>query len=97
MSGLGHEQSNRSLRYDAAKKSTGIAYLLWFFLGLLGVHRFYLGSTGVGIVILVCSLLGLLTFGIMTLVSLLVLFIDMFTIPGQVQRYNEALIGRLSA
>ena len=97
MSGLGHEQSIRLLRYDAAKKSTGIAYILWFFLGLLGVHRFYLGSTGIGILVLICSFLGLLTFGITTLVSFLVLFIDMFTIPGKVQRYNEALIGRLSA
>ena len=26
-----------------------MAYLLWFFLGLLGVHRFYLGHIGVGI------------------------------------------------
>ena len=97
MSGLGHKQSDRLFRCDAAINSTGIAYILSFSLGLLGVHRLYLGSTGVGIVILICSLLGLLTFGIMTLVSVLVLIIDMFTIPGQVQRYNEALIGRLSA
>jgi TM2 domain-containing membrane protein YozV len=30
-------------------KSKGIAYLLWFFLGSLGGHRFYTGDIGYGI------------------------------------------------
>ena len=30
-------------------KSTGTAYLLWFFLGALGAHKFYLNKTGMGI------------------------------------------------
>ena len=41
----------RLMQYDAAKKSAVVAYLLWFFLGGLGVHRFYLGRTGSGIAI----------------------------------------------
>jgi TM2 domain-containing membrane protein YozV len=28
-------------RYEEGRKSTGIAYLLWFFLGLFGAHRLY--------------------------------------------------------
>lgn len=34
--------------YEAGRKSTGIAYLMWFFLGLFGAHRFYTraGKTG---------------------------------------------------
>lgn len=28
--------------YEAGRKSMGVAYLLWFFLGTFGVHRFYL-------------------------------------------------------
>ncbi|MEK4671115.1 restriction endonuclease [Niallia sp. FSL R7-0271] len=31
------------------KKSKGIAYLLWLFLGLLGGHRFYMGDYGKGV------------------------------------------------
>ena len=30
----------------APQKSVGMAYLLWFFLGVLGAHQFYLGRTG---------------------------------------------------
>lgn len=30
-------------------KSTGIAYLLWFFFGGVGAHKFYLGRPGLGV------------------------------------------------
>jgi TM2 domain-containing membrane protein YozV len=36
-------------RYQDARKSEGIAYLLWFFLGIVGGHRFYARSTGVAL------------------------------------------------
>jgi hypothetical protein len=32
------------MRYDANKKSMVVSYLLWFFLGMLGAHRFFLGQ-----------------------------------------------------
>lgn len=38
--------------YDDVKKSAGVAYLLWFFLGGLGAHRFYIGHKGVGFAML---------------------------------------------
>ena len=34
--------------YEAGRKSAGLAYLLWFFLGTFGVHRFYLKRTASG-------------------------------------------------
>ncbi len=34
----------------AAKKSLLVGYLLWFFLGVLGIHRFYTGRWITGIV-----------------------------------------------
>lgn len=42
-----------------------VAALLAFFLGVLGVHRFYLGRTGSGIVMLVltCTIVGMLITG----------------------------------
>jgi TM2 domain-containing membrane protein YozV len=51
----------RLMQYDAAKKSALIAYVLWFFLGGLGVHRFYLGRTGSGITMAIISVLSWIT------------------------------------
>ena len=56
------------------EKETWVAYLLWFFFGFLGVHKFYLGKIGWGI-------LYLLTGGLF-LVGWL---IDLFTIPSQLR------------
>jgi TM2 domain-containing membrane protein YozV len=58
-------------------KSIGIAYVLWFFLGLLGIHRFYLNRVGTGI-------LWLLTGGLLGIGWL----VDLFLIPGMVRRAN---------
>jgi len=58
-------------------KSKAVAYLLWFFLGFLGVHKFYLEKIGVGI-------LYLFTFGIFGIGWL----VDLFILGGQVDTYN---------
>lgn len=62
------------------QKSVGTTYLLWFFLGLIGAHKFYLGKAGIGVLYLFT--LGI--FGIGTL-------IDLFTIPSQVAAANRKL------
>ncbi|NLP20268.1 MAG: TM2 domain-containing protein [Bacteroidales bacterium] len=38
-------------------KSLVVAIVLWFFLGLLGIHRFYLGHIGMGILYLLTGAL----------------------------------------
>ncbi len=43
------------VQYDIEKKSLLVAYLLWFFLGYVGAHRFYLGKLISGLVMLVLS------------------------------------------
>ena len=48
------------MQYDANKKSALVAYVLWFFLGWLGIHRFYLGRTMSGVV-MSCAFLLVLT------------------------------------
>lgn len=63
-------------------KSKTTAYLLWFFLGFLGGHKFYLGKIGTGI-------LYILTLGFFGIGW----FFDLFTLGGQVDRAN-ALLGR---
>ena len=37
--------------YDNRKKSSVIAYILWLFLGIFGVHRFYVGDFFKGILL----------------------------------------------
>lgn len=58
-------------------KSMYITYLLWLFLGVFGVHQFYMGKMGRGILYLLTG--GV--FGIMVIV-------DLFTIPGQLRNVN---------
>lgn len=78
------------------QKGVGVAYLLWFFLGSIGVHRMYLGRKGSGITILLLNLIGWLTIALFVgaiffiIVGVWVL-IDAFLIPGIVRNENENL------
>jgi TM2 domain-containing membrane protein YozV len=58
-------------------RSTGIAYLLWFFFGVCGVHRFYCGRVGTGI-------LWFFTGGLFLIGWL----VDAFLIPDMVREAN---------
>ncbi len=58
-------------------KSKGVAYLLWFFLGIFSAHRFYVGKIGSGILYLLTGqLLGIGW------------IIDAFILGGMVDKYN---------
>lgn len=50
-----------SLKVNMNGKSLLIAYLLWWFLGWAGVHRFYLGRTGSGLGQLILFAIGVVT------------------------------------
>ena len=50
---------------SAHAKSKIAAGLLAIFLGWLGIHKFYLGYTGPGIILLLCGTIGWITFGIL--------------------------------
>jgi hypothetical protein len=62
---------------SGAGKSSGVAYLLWFFLGIFGGHRFYLRQNGTAI-------LWLFTGGLF----LVGWIVDLFLIPSITHRVN---------
>ncbi len=65
----GEIQDNKS------QKSWVVALLLCFFLGGLGVHRFYAGKVGTGIV----QLLTVGGFGIWTLIDFIIILVGSFS------------------
>lgn len=90
----------RMMLYDANKKSAGVAYLLWLFLGFFGAHRFYTGRTGSGAAMLVVTLISyLLTFVLIGYLPLAFIFlvwvVDAFQIPGWIRDHNTRLIASL--
>ena len=50
-----------SLEVNMEGKSLVVAYLLWWFLGWAGVHRFYLGRAGSGLAQLILFAIGVVT------------------------------------
>jgi len=71
-----------------AQKSTGVAYLLWFFLGGFGGHRFYLGKTGTAVTQLIITIVGVFTL-IPFIVKGIWLLVDLFLIPGIIREHSE--------
>ena len=65
------------------RKSKGVAFALWLFLGFFGAHKFYVNKTGLGILYFFTG--GLFGIGWM---------IDIFTIWGDVDYCNLMLSGR---
>lgn len=93
--------ANQTMLYDANKKSVGVSYLLWFFLGTLGGHRFYAGKTGSAIAMLALTVIGvILAFVGVGLILLAVVgiwaLVDAFLIPGWIRNTNTLLATTLS-
>jgi len=99
---------NRNLIDDtvfAARKSGGVAYLLWVFVGGLGMHNFYLGRQKAGALQMAGTLLTYCSYvspdpwplagmaiGVPLGISLL---IDLFRMPSYVVTCSERLRARL--
>lgn len=78
------------------KKGTGMAYLLWFFLGVFGIHRFYLNRKGSAIALLALFVTGWITSVILIgflflFIGGIWLFVDLFLVAGMVRVENERL------
>ncbi|MEM9754759.1 MAG: TM2 domain-containing protein [Pseudomonadota bacterium] len=84
------------------QKNPVVAYLLWFFLGGFGAHRFYLGKIGSAVGQLILFWLGIvLLFVFLIGIALLIAFtvwwiVDAFLIPGIIEEDKRALRVRIS-
>ena len=81
-----HQTHTPAVAYvpQTAQKGITEAYLMWFFLGIFGGHRFYLGHVGIGILYL-CTCGGFF----------IGWFIDAFLMPELVmQANNPNLVGQ---
>ena len=78
------------MNFENNKKSEGVAFLLWFFLGLFGAHRFYLKQVASAVIMLV---LTLTFFGI--IVTAIWWVIDAFLITGMTREHNQKLIDKI--
>jgi TM2 domain-containing membrane protein YozV len=98
MNQLDHQgaQVRAHMMYDANKKSVGAAYLLWFFLGGLGAHRFYLGQVGSGVAQLLLLFLGWLPLFLGWFALGIWLLVDAFLIPSIAADENMKLADRFS-
>lgn len=90
------------MMYDATKKSLPVSYILWWFLGTFGAHRFYMGRTSSAIVMLVITLvsipLTLVFIGVLGFMAIGVWWIvDAFLIPGIVREHNMRLAVHLGS
>lgn len=88
-------RTREQLLYEANRKSTGVSYLLWFFLGGFGAHRFYLGQTGTAVAQLLLGLLGWLPLFLGWAVLGIWLLVDAFLIPGMVRDENVKTINMM--
>ena len=79
-----------------------VSYLLWFFVGILGGHRFYNGRIGSAVAQLVLFVVGAATYifiiGIFIVAAVGIwVLVDAFLIPGWVRDHNNQLATSLGA
>ena len=68
--------------------SSGVAWLLLLFVGLVGAHRFYLGRTTSGFLMILSNL---------TLIGGFIwVFVDLFLLSGMVRARREEIRDRLT-
>jgi TM2 domain-containing membrane protein YozV len=78
--------------FEANKKTALVAYLLWFFVGILGGHNFYLKRTGIAVTQLILSITVVGLF-----ITLFWVLVDAFLIPGWIRNQNNLLAMQLGA
>ncbi|MBW8733202.1 MAG: TM2 domain-containing protein [Asticcacaulis sp.] len=80
------------------EKNKYVAAALAFFLGMIGVHKFYLGKTTAGIIMLVCGTVGWILIGIPPMIMWLISFIEtiVYLVKSDQSFYEDYVVGNKS-
>ena len=80
-------EARQAAIYSARAKNVVLAYALWFFLGFLGAHNFYMGRMGPAVIqlILFLSVVGII-------VTFVWVIIDAFQLHQWVTDHNLTLV-----
>ena len=76
-----HQRAWFYAEYQQASKDELVGVLLALFLGGFGIHKFYMGQTGAGVLYLIFSWTG---------IPAIIGFVECFFMPGRVRAYNAA-------
>lgn len=82
---------------SSSDKNKIVAALLAFFLGTIGIHKFYLGKTTAGIIMLVCGTVGWLLV-LPGLISALIAFIEfiIYLVKSDEEFHRDYVVGNKS-
>jgi TM2 domain-containing membrane protein YozV len=90
------------IRFEAEKKSAGLAFVLCWILGNFGAHRFYMKKphavTKLVIMLISIPLIFLFCFGYIGILAMTIWsIVDLFYISGWVKEYNTALLTKIQS
>lgn len=88
------------MAFQVRKKETLVAFMLWWFLGMFGGHRFYLNRSGSGAAMLVTAIVSIplcyICVGFISLFALAIWWIvDAFCLADWVQQYNQEVMNQI--
>ena len=84
-----NEPTKRSASFGSDGKNIVVAYLLWWFLGAFGIHRFYLGRPKTGVAQLLLLMFGWLPLFIGWIVLGFWWLLDSYFVYKHVSNYNQ--------
>lgn len=79
-------------------KNKIVAALLAFFLGGIGIHKFYLGKTTAGVIMLLCGTVGWITLGILPGIIWIIAFIEfiIYLVKPDAEFHRDYVVGNKS-
>lgn len=79
----------------SGEKNKIVAALLAFFLGWLGIHKFYLGKTNAGIIMLLCGTIGWILLAIPPLIVSIIAFVEfiIYLVKSDQQFHEDYVVG----